>query len=389
MRAVESVSSAEARKGDLVEFRVVQDILVEGVPVIPRGTMVQGMVSEVKRKRRLARGGELGIVLESVGLASGEQAPVRATTQVRGGSHSNRMATGMAVTARAFYPAAPILLLMHGKECVLLKGASLTAYVNGDVLVDLGKIENVSARLPQGKAALLSARAASRDRSAAISGHSRVSAQEIIESIPRRILDSSGNEGDMINLMFVGTQEQIEVAFRQAGWVTTLHSKGHAVFHAVRHPKNQVAMPMSRLYLFGRPQDFGLAMEDPASKMTRRHHIRIWRTDDDLNGVPVWVGAATHDIGVERDKRSFTGITHEIDPNVDAERELVGKLLREVQVSSTIGYLVPADVVRQATTATGGAYYSDGKVLLMVMGPAAEKTGLMAQTLPNSPDLPH
>lgn len=374
LRAAESLSSAEAKKGDPVEFVVVQDVLVDGVPVVPKGTIARGTISEVKHKRRMARGGKLSILLDSIGLANGGKVPVRATTHVRGGNHSKLMATGMAFTSLAFYPAAPVLMMMHGKECVLLKGAGLTAYVNGDVSVNLSEIKNSSpeikngsARLPQEGGALAPASETNSAGAATLAGHSRASLQEILKFVPRRITDSEGREGDMVNLIFVGTREQVEEAFRKAGWDTTIRSKTKAVWHAMKHPKNQVAMPMSRLYLFGRPQDFALAMEDPESTMTRRHHIRIWKTDYDWNGVPVWVGAATHDIGVEKDNRSLAGITHKIDPNVDAEREFVCKTLQEVQAGPKMGYILPPDPVREAATVTGGTYYSDGRMLLMVL----------------------
>ncbi|MBZ5526560.1 MAG: LssY C-terminal domain-containing protein [Acidobacteriia bacterium] len=383
LRASESISSADAKLGDPVDFVVVQDVMLNGLPVIPRGTIAQGTISEVKHKRRMARGGKLGIHLQFIGLPNGDKIPVRATTRVRGGGQSKMMATGMAVTALAFYPAAPALMMMRGKDSVLLKGVALTAYVNGDVPVNLSNSKAStgpdSSRAPRELAALLPVRATVPAKSSAPAGHSRATLQDILEFVPRRIMDSSGRDGDMVNLIFVGTLEQVEQAFQNARWDTTIRSKSKAVWHAMKHPKDQVDMPMSRLYLFGRPQDLSLAMEDPESTMTHRHHIRIWKTDYDLNGVPVWVGAATHDIGVQKDKRSLTAITHKIDPNVDAEREFVGQTLNKLQSGPKISYVLPTDPVREATTATGGDYHSDGRMLLLALEQPSPQNQLLAR----------
>ena len=86
--------------------------------------------------------------------------------------------------------------------------------------------------------------------------------------------------------------------------------------------ENNVLMPMSNLFLFGRSQDYGYAMADSVSRVTRRHHLRIRKTDYEMSGYPVWVAAGTHDIGVERDKRKWA-ITHKIDPDVDGERDFI------------------------------------------------------------------
>ena len=36
---------------------------------------------------------------------------------------------------------------------------------------------------------------------------------------------------------------------------------------------------------------------------SRRHHIRIWKTGDTIDGAPVWAASATHDIAIEIAKR--------------------------------------------------------------------------------------
>jgi hypothetical protein len=48
----------------------------------------------------------------------------------------------------------------------------------------------------------------------------------------------------------------------------------------------------------------------------------------DYQGQTVWAGAATHDIGFEKDQRTGD-VTHKIDSNVDQEREFLGECFQE------------------------------------------------------------
>ncbi len=364
LRIGRTVSSADAHVGDLVDFVTVYDVKVRDTTVIPKGSIAWGTVVEAHNKRRMARGGKLKIRLESAQLRDGSKAALRSEREVKGGGHAAVMATGMAVTAAAFLPATPALLFLHGKDCIILQGAEFTTYINGNFLLDPAKFDAKPAAapvqpIPAGSAAVSSAGAQAAPIQAELSG--------IMDSLPRRVLDSEGNEGDMVNVLFIGGEEQLQRAFQQAGWTEAIRSKGHAVLHAAHHPRNNVAMPMSRLFLFGRSQDYGYAAGDSVSSVTRRHHIRIWKTDYDTGGSPIWVGAATHDIGIERDARKLA-ITHKIDPEVDAERDFVGSSMAKTQlVARTERLLPPSDPITKANTATGGQYHSDGQMLVIVL----------------------
>jgi hypothetical protein len=78
----------------------------------------------------------------------------------------------------------------------------------------------------------------------------------------------------------------------------------------------------------------------------------------------MWVGAATHDIGFDRDQRN-NGITHKIDPEIDLERDYVEKTLTGTGFVSQFTYVTPDDPLREAKTATGATFRSDGRVLVL------------------------
>ena len=121
---------------------------------------------------------------------------------------------------------------------------------------------------------------------------------------------------------------------------------------------------MVRFYLFGRAQDYSYALPDPHAIVTRRHHLRIWKTDFTMNGTPIWVGAARHDVAIMIGRKGHI-INHRIDPDVDAERNFVGSSLAGSLPVSTQEYLHSDKPVFKAQTSSGDSYYSDSRILLV------------------------
>jgi hypothetical protein len=111
--------------------------MVNGVVVVPKGSTAIGPVTEAQPKRRMGRAGKLEIVLDYVRLGDKEKAAVRAVKDAKGGSHTAGMTAGIVVTGLLIWSAAPFFLFMHGKDITVPKGAEVTAYVNGDLKLDI------------------------------------------------------------------------------------------------------------------------------------------------------------------------------------------------------------------------------------------------------------
>ncbi len=141
LRFNRTVSSADAHVGDTVDFEVLQAISVNGTPVISKGGFAFGTVTEAQPKRRMARGGKLEINIDYVKLLDSEKAALRAVNGGKGGGHVGAMTAGIVATGIVFFPAAPFFLFMHGKDVTLPKGAEFTAYVNGDMKLDIAKFQ--------------------------------------------------------------------------------------------------------------------------------------------------------------------------------------------------------------------------------------------------------
>jgi hypothetical protein len=190
---------------------------------------------------------------------------------------------------------------------------------------------------------------------------------QLFANVPRRVGDLQGNPGDMVNYALIGTQDQVTKAFAAAGWVQVDKTTEDAVVHGLVSTLTHAAyteMPMSTLYLFGRSQDLSYARAEPLAVAAIRHHLRVWKTDQVIAGEPLWVGSATHDNGFEKDQRNG-GVTHHIDANVDQERDFLEQSFAGAGVLAGAAYVMPANPLTTAKTATGGSFQSDGRIVVM------------------------
>jgi hypothetical protein len=338
LQSVETISSARARKGDRIEFVVIRDVQAAGFMVIGAGARAEGSVIGVKGKRPLGMGGDLIIKLDSVQLATGESVSLVARREFKGRSHTIRMGVAMAITAAIYLPAAPAFILSRGRDSTVLKGTEVTAYTRSDASVEIAGLPPARANVSE--------------------------LSEMIKMLPSRVTNAEGREGDMLNLIFQAKEEDLQEAFAHAGWVKVEKSKRLIVWHLLWQRGHYTKLPMDRLYVFGRAQDYSYALPDPLSIVARRHHLRIWKTGHVVDGVPLWVAAATHDISIHLVKHKFR-LFHRIDPNVDAERDFIAGNLSEAKLLTREEYVNCPEPVSGAQTATGEPYYSDSRMLLL------------------------
>jgi LssY C-terminus len=199
----------------------------------------------------------------------------------------------------------------------------------------------------------------------------------VVDEIPRRVSDPQGNPGDMVNVLLIGTQDEVVNTFTTAGWVQVDRSVQDTVVAGLidsLSKKDYLTMPMSTLYLFKRPQDYGFAHAEPVRVAMSRNHLRVWKSPYEVDGRPLWCVAATHDIGFERDQRN-NGVTHKIDPAIDGEREYVNATLSETGLVIARNHVTPTKPLTEAKTATGGSFHSDGRVLVLVLKPSGTASG--------------
>ncbi|HYX30856.1 MAG TPA: PEGA domain-containing protein [Pyrinomonadaceae bacterium] len=131
-----TMSSADAKVDEKVDFEVVEDVKIGDVVVIQHGGIAIATVTEAKPKGRMGKAGKLNMNIDYVQLASGEKVPLRAVKGGSGGTHTAAMTGAIVATSIVFFPAAPFFLFMHGKDITIPKGTEITAYVAGDTPLD-------------------------------------------------------------------------------------------------------------------------------------------------------------------------------------------------------------------------------------------------------------
>src|SRR5258706_1144043 len=112
-----TISSATAHVGDVVDLRVAEEVIVDGLAVITQGAAATGVVKEVEPRRRLGHGGKLAFSIDSVRLKDNEKAAVRSFQESSGANNS----------------AGGKLSLASGKDVVFAQGTEFTAYVDGEM----------------------------------------------------------------------------------------------------------------------------------------------------------------------------------------------------------------------------------------------------------------
>ena len=202
----------------------------------------------------------------------------------------------------------------------------------------------------------------------------RESVNTLLANAPKRAQSKTGKPGDPLNLVVIGTTQQIEQAFTQAGWLEPKARNDSSIWkttEAVINDEGYNAAPVSDLYLFGRKQD--LAFEKTLNTFNKRHHLRLWQTTvATADGRPIWLGAATHDVGID----VHPGVvSHATDPDLDDERSQVGSDLFIGGAVDSAELVAPPDPLTTGMTATGGAWHTDGRLFAIAMrsGAASSK----------------
>jgi len=134
-----TLSSAEAKAGQEIPFEVVEEVKVDGAVVLPKGSTAIGSVTEANPKRSMGRAGKLNMSISYARLADQEKVALRAVKDSKGGGHVGAMTGAMVATSIVFFPAAPLFLFIHGKDVTIPQGTEITAFVEGDMHLDMTK----------------------------------------------------------------------------------------------------------------------------------------------------------------------------------------------------------------------------------------------------------
>jgi hypothetical protein len=150
LRLTQTLSSGTAKLNDKVDFEVIEEIKVGELVVIGQGATAIGTVTEARPKKSFGRAGKLNVNIDYVRLVNGDKVSLRAVKGGSGGSHTGAMTAGVVATAIVFFPAAPLLFFIKGKNIIIPKGTEITAYVAADTVIDQAKFGSKEMVSPTG-----------------------------------------------------------------------------------------------------------------------------------------------------------------------------------------------------------------------------------------------
>lgn len=191
---------------------------------------------------------------------------------------------------------------------------------------------------------------------------------------------------DLVNLAFVGAEEQLSKAFFAAGWIGAQANSVGAGFGAIRAIAEDNAYaeaPMRTLLLDGAEPDMGL--QKTLNTFEKRHHLRIWKRDAEFEGRQVWASAATRDIGATFSIHPF-GFTHQIQDAVDLERDKVVSDLRFTGCVDAVHYIPRANLADAFTADYRRGVRTDGRVAVVVLNECRSARLEFAAAEPAAPE---
>jgi hypothetical protein len=373
IRLTAKVSSADAKAGDEVKAVLIAPVVVNGQIVLPPGAEISGTVKAAQSAAAdPAKPPTLELDFKQVRFASERDA---LSAKVAGVDNAKEKVDNQGVITGTPSTKTYTGEINHGLEKMsdsdrfsglagLLQAAKkvLVSDTDPNIMYDSG------VELTLKTSAMLQVRRPSAGVAAEV-GAIAATGQlaDLVAQLPVRAMATDGRPSDLTNIAFVATEEQLRAAFAAAGWSTAARLNGVTKFETARALIEQQAYkeaPVSVLLVDGRPPD--LVFQKQNDTFAARHHLRIWRQRGTFEGKPVWVCAATHDVGISFSERDQTFI-HRIDSNVDNER---AKVVNDLVFAEKVAELalasreaIPAD----AHNATGDALHTDGLMAVMVL----------------------
>ncbi|MGZ5435255.1 MAG: hypothetical protein ACXWID_01040 [Pyrinomonadaceae bacterium] len=148
IQATHSVSSMDAKLGDLISFRVLVPVKVGDSIVIGSNALVTGQIAKAKRAGHWGKAGKLSWTMRDVVAVDLTRVSLTANPDVPGGqqnvtgqSHGGEVATRTAVIGALLAPSIVLapLALMHGfkrgEQAVLPEGKRFVVYIQKDAIV--------------------------------------------------------------------------------------------------------------------------------------------------------------------------------------------------------------------------------------------------------------
>jgi hypothetical protein len=218
----------------------------------------------------------------------------------------------------------------------------------------------------------------------ALTAEEREDLAPVIAKFPERTSSTHDTRlADPVNLVLLGSRDQISAAFDAAGWTQARPYSFRANWKsglAVAFNRGYLDAPMSALLVNELPPD--MSWQKGFNDIYKRHHIRLWRMGETADGQEVWIGAATRDIDVAY-LRPTALVTHKVAGLVDLERDKIVNDLTFTSCTDAVDWWDRPDMPHVSRNATGDRMETDGRLAVVALNDCRN-----AEALPGADALP-
>ncbi|HEX7158519.1 MAG TPA: LssY C-terminal domain-containing protein [Edaphobacter sp.] len=188
---------------------------------------------------------------------------------------------------------------------------------------------------------------------------------QFVEQLPWRVTTKKEADADLINIVFVGSEDAVKSAFREAGWENADSVSERTVMknlYALLNKSSYARQPMMTFYLNGKPEDMN--WQKGLNGYDRRDHLRIWQWTS-TEGT-VWVSSSTHDTGAMLSVK-HRAFVHHIAPAIDDERSTIVRDLDFAGCVSSVRYVARPEMPMTTRNAVGDVMHTDGLVAVVAL----------------------
>ncbi len=184
--------------------------------------------------------------------------------------------------------------------------------------------------------------------------------------------NKEGNaNGDPLNIAVIGRGVDALFAFIERGWRLDEPFDLHSTYRTIRaflFGSEYFNAPVSPLYVFGRQQE--VALQKARDTISQRNHLRLWLAPFTIDGLQVWVGQISRDVGIKLTTQSWYLTTHRISPEVDQDRFYLMQDLFLSGAVSRYGFVRgvgASSMPDPRVNLTGELYLTDGLRLVLFL----------------------
>jgi hypothetical protein len=351
VRLSNATGSSISHPGDLVEGTIIAPVSVAGQVVVPQGSRLIGSIESVKRfglglKQVTAA---IHYRFHTLQLLNGEAIPIQ-TELLEVETAKERV--DIDGTVRGIHPAVSLSSSLALFTVPLLFVVPTVGVPVWGIKAMIAPSASPEIYFPSGTELILRLTAPMEVRSSASAirpvGVTSFPPDEVNEV--HHLLNGSPQRArlgvhpsDFVNLLFLGSQEELDRAFHAAGWSQAERKSPmslYRMYYALTRRIGYRRAPMNSLTLNGAPAD--VVYQKNLDTVQKRHHVRLWK---DPHRADVWLGAAAEDIAF---RFELTHWTHSTAPNIDNERAKVVNDLAFTECLEAAGLVsrAPSDSVQ-------------------------------------------